>query len=430
MRQILLVSLFGILLADVMLGLGLSLAPGLSLKNAMLYLLFTALILEFMLMDRDPLAETWPLHVAFVLLVFYASFTWLSIVLLGLHREYQAVSSFITLKSQLADLFLFLLVYLYGPRDAEKSVKVLQWLVVLLVLVNLVTFVDFLNIVDLGVINERADGRLTGPVREVNQYGAILIFLIPLTVGLMLGSSGTMRLLYAMGAAMAVVLLGLTVSRGSYVGLVVGVTIALYLARHHVRKRAIIKGGIIAVVIVTVAALTVAVVNPEGFAGKFTIAGLDLNNISTGRLDMWRRLLTKMSYWPVSFVTGYGWNAYRVLIGIYGDPHNTYLLYWFNLGLIGLGLYVFITIWIIRYVIKSLNYISEELKPIVIGFVTGFICVHVAVFFVTIYTPWLFIWALAGTTLRIIVDDRRKTTIEAMEQEQQMEEEQQDEVGA
>ena len=415
MRQLLLVSLFGIVLADVMLGLGLSLAPGLSLKNAMLYVLFTALILEFVLGDRDALRETWPLHGAWVLLIFYASFTWLAIVLLGLHRGYSSVPSFIALKSQLADIFLFLLVYLYGPKDALKSVKVLQWLVGLLVLVNLITFVDFLNILDLGIINERSDGRLTGAVREVNQYGAVLIVLIPLTVGLMLGSSGALKLLYASGAAMAVVLLGLTVSRGSYVGLVVGGMLALYLARHHVRKQAIVRGGIVAVVVVAVAALSVAIVNPEGFLDKFSFSGLNMNEVSSGRLDVWRRLLTKMSYWPVSFLTGYGWNAYRALIGIFGDPHNTYLLYWFNLGLIGLSLYVFIAIWIVRYVTKSLNYISEGLKPLVIGFVAGFMAVHVAVFFVAIYTPWLFIWALAGTTLRIIVDDRRKNAVESTE---------------
>jgi O-antigen ligase len=411
MRQFLLISLFSILLADVMLGLGLSLGPGLSLKNAMLYVLFMALVLEFLLTDRDPLRETWPLHGAWALLIFYATFTWLAIVLLGLHREYETVPSFIALKGQLADLFLFLLVYLYGPRDALKSLKVLRWLIALLVFVNLITLIDFFNIPDLGVINERRDGRITGPVQEVNQYGAILIVLIPVTVGLMLSSSGALKLLYALGAAMAVILLGLTVSRGSYVGLAVGATIALYLARDHVRKEAIAKGSIVAVVVIAVAALSVAIVNPEGFLGKFSFAGADLNDLSSGRVDVWRRLLTKMSYWPVSFLTGYGWNAYRALIGIYGDPHNTYLLYWFNLGLIGLGLYLFIAIWIIRFSVKSLYYISEGLKPLVIGFITAFTAVHVAVFFVAIYTPWLFIWALAGTILRIIVDDRRNTQI-------------------
>jgi len=419
MRQFLLVSLFGILLGDIMLGLGLSLAPGLSLKNAMLYIIFTALVLEFLLGNRDPLRETWPLHGAWGLLVFYATFTWLAIVLLGIHREYDNVGSFIALKSQFADLFLFLLVYLYGPKDAQKSTTVLKSLVVLLVLVNLITIIDFLNIPDLGIINERHDGRITGPVHEVNQYGAILIFLIPVTAGLALGSSGTLKLIYAIGAAMAVVLLGLTVSRGSYVGLFVGGAISLYLARDHVRRQSIVRGAIIALVLITFTVIAVAIVNPEGFLGKFDFAGSSLDGISSGRLDVWRRLLTKMSYWPASFVTGYGWNAYRALIGIFGDPHNTYLLYWFNLGLIGLGLYVFIVVWIVRYTATSLKYVSTELKPLVIGFLAGILAVHVALLFVTVYTAWLFIWAMIGTILRVIVEDRRIGLLKAKAEAQE-----------
>ena len=415
MRQFLLVSLFSILLADIMLGLDLSLGPGLSLKNAMLYVLFMALMLEFVLGNRDPLRETWPLHTAWAMLAFYATFTWLAIILLGLHRGYDDVASFIGLKGQLVDLFLFLLVYLYGPRDTSKSVSVLQWLIALFVFVNLVTLIDFLNIPDLGIIADRADGRITGPVREVNQYGAILIFVIPITVGLALGSSGVRRLMFAFGAAMAVVLLGLTVSRGSYVGLAVGGLFSLYLVRDHVRKESIIKGGIAVFVVITVAAVTVAIVNPEGFLHKFEFAGSSLEGISSGRLDMWRRLLTKMSYWPPSFVSGYGWNAYRTLIGIHGDPHNTYLLYWFNLGLVGLGLYSFIVIWIIRFTVTSLRLMTEKLKPLAIGFITGFLALHIAIFFVALYTPWLFIWALVGTMLRIIVDDRREAVLNVNE---------------
>lgn len=408
MRQFLLVGLFSILLADIMLGLDLSLGPGLSLKNAILYVLFIALVLEFVLGNRDVLRETWPLHIAWAMLAFYATFTWLAIVLLGLHRGYDVVASFIGLKGMLVDLFLFLLVYLYVPGDTSKSYKVLQLLIALLVFVNLVTMIDFLNVPDLGIITDRDDGRITGPVREVNQYGAILIFVIPITAGLAFASSGALRLMFAFGTALAVVLLGLTVSRGSYVGLAVGGLISLYLMRDHVRKKSIVKGGIVVLVVIALAAVTVAIVNPEGFLHKFEFSGSSLDGISSGRLDMWRRVLTKMSYWPFSFVSGYGWNAYRILLGIHGDPHNTYILYWFNLGLVGLGLYSFIVIWIIKYAVTSLRFISEELKPLVIGFVIGFMALHIAIFFVLLYTPWLFIWALVGTILRIIVDDRRR----------------------
>ena len=221
MRSFLLISLFAILLTDIMFGPGLSLAPGLSLKNAMLYILFTALVLEFLITNRDSLRETWPLHGAWAMLAFYATFTWLTIILLGLHRGYEAVGSFITLKSQLADLFLFLLVYLYAPKDAEKSVVVLKWLIMLLIVFNFITMIDYLNIPDLGIILDRADGRVTGPVKEVNQYGSILIFMIPVTAGLALASKGFLRMMFGLGAGLAGLLLVLTVSRGSYVGLFV-----------------------------------------------------------------------------------------------------------------------------------------------------------------------------------------------------------------
>ena len=336
-----------------------------------------------------------------------------SIVLLGLHRGYDGLASFIALKGQLVDLFLFLLVYLYGPRDASKSVKVLKWLIALLVVVNLITLIDVFNVPDLGIIVERADGRITGPVREVNQYGAVLVFLIPLMAGLVLGSSGALRLFFACGAVMAAVLLGLTVSRGSYVGLVVGGLLSLYLVRDYVRKKSIIKGGITVFVLIILAAVMVAIVNPEGFLEKFDFAGGNIDAMSSGRIEVWRRLLTKMAYWPLSFILGYGWDAYRTLIVTFGDPHNTYFLYWFNLGLVGLGLYLFIISWIGRYTVTSLKYISEQLRPIVIGFITGFIAIHVAVFFVGLYTPWLFIWALAGTILRSIVDERRSADLQA-----------------
>jgi len=114
-----------------------------------------------------------------------------------------------------------------------------------------------------------------------------------------------------------------------------------------------------------------------------------------------------MSFWPLSFVTGYGWNAYVTLFLGYGDPHNTYLLYWFNLGLFGLTAYLVIVIWIVRFALKSLHSISMEIKPIVIGFIFGMLALHVALFFVGLYSASLFIWAIAGAVLRLLVEDLR-----------------------
>lgn len=407
MRNFLLVSLFAILLSDTMLGLGLTLGPGLSLKNAMLYVLFVALVLEFSLGRRDPLHETWTLHLCWMLLISYATFTWLVIVLLGIHRGYSGLEGFIVLKGQLVDLFLFLLVYLYGPKDQSSTLSLIRWLITVLIIVNVITMIDVFNVPDLGIIIDRGDGRLAGPLNEVNQYGAVLIFIIPITAGLALASTGALRVFYGFGTLLAFVLLGLTVSRGSYVGLFVGGSWALFLVREHVRRESVVRGLVVGICILVFVAAIIAYQNPEGFLKKFSFAGTSLENVSSGRTFFWRQTLTMMSYWPLSFVTGYGWNAYATLFLGYGDPHNTYLMYWFNLGLIGLVLYVFVVVWIVRFALRSLRSISEDVKPIVIGLIFGLLALHIALFFVGLYATALFIWAIAGAVLRLLVEDLR-----------------------
>jgi len=68
---------------------------------------------------------------------------------------------------------------------------------------------------------------------------------------------------------------------------------------------------------------------------------------------------------------------------------------------------LFIVAWIVRFAVKSLHSVTENFKPMVIGFIIGFLALHVAIFFVALYTPWLFIWAITGAVLRILVEQKR-----------------------
>lgn len=407
MRQFLLVGLFAILLSDIMLGLGLTLGPGLSLKNAVLYVIFLVLVFEFTTGRRDPLREVWTLNIAWVWLISLAAFTWLGIVLLGIHRGYDAFGSFVALKSQLVDLFLFMLVYMYGPKDIESTRSLLKWLIAILVIVNVVTMIDVFNIPDLGIIRDREDGRLTGPVNEVNQYGAVLIFIIPITAGLAIGSTRMVKRMFAMGTLIGLILLGLTVSRGSYLGLIVGSLTAFYLVRHFLRQGVVVRGALLSLAGLIGVAFLVFFLNPEAFLDKLDLTGASLEGASSGRTVLWRQALTMMSVWPISFITGYGWSGYTALFVGYGDPHNTYLLYWFNLGVLGLGTYAFIAFWIARYSVKSMTWVTPDTKPIAVGFLAGFLSLHAALFFVELYAPWMFIWAITGAVLRLLVEESR-----------------------
>ena len=72
---------------------------------------------------------------------------------------------------------------------------------------------------------------------------------------------------------LALLLLGLTVSRGSYLGLLVGGGWALFLVREHVRRRVVIKSSLAGIVILFFVAAIIAYQNPEGFIDKFSFVG-------------------------------------------------------------------------------------------------------------------------------------------------------------
>ena len=323
MRQFLIVSLFAILLLDLMLGIGFGLAPGLSLKNALLYILFIALVLDITVGGRNLMPEAWPVIGVWTGLIGYALFTWLGVSLLGIHRGYDMVFSFIVLKNQLIDLFLFFLLFLYGPRTPAQALALAKWLVGAIAVANLVTFLDVFNIPDLGIMVDRPDSRVAGPIGGVNQYGAVLAFIIPITAGFAVATRRWTRLFFQIGALIALVLLGLTISRGAFVGLVAGITITLIAIRKHITKKSMRRGLLIGVVAVVLVSAAVAIHDPEAFVQRFDFqAAATVNRMSSGRIDTWSRAVTMISQAPATVITGFGWNAYSTLFLGYGDIHS------------------------------------------------------------------------------------------------------------
>lgn len=411
MRRALLVGLFAILLGDIMLGLGLGLGPGLSLKNALLYILFVGLVFDYSLRHRDLLPEARGIHAAWIVLIAYAMFTWLAISLLGLYRGYSMLAGFISLKNTLIDLFLFFLLFLYGPRTAAQALNLTRWLVGVIVVANLVTFVDVFNIPDLGIMIDREDSRVSGPIGSVNQYASVLVFIVPITAGFAIGSFGWLRRFFLLGALIGLVLLGLTISRGAFVGLFMGVLLTMVVAREHISKAAVAKGAIAISVALLIVTIAIAVHDPSAFVERFQeSASASVRDMSSGRTEIWSKALTMMSYSPITFITGYGWNAYATLFLGYSDPHNVYLQYFFNLGIVGVLLFLFIVYWIYQQSMKGMNAAGTELKPLFLGFIFGWLSLLVSVFFVGLYLPWLFIWACTGSIVRLFIESTRENS--------------------
>jgi hypothetical protein len=126
----------------------------------------------------------------------------------------------------------------------------------------------------------------------------------------------------------------------------------------------------------------------------------DLGEASSGRSDIWLALLAKMIEFPLTFITGFGWDVYWSMPFLY-SPHSHYLGLWFNLGLVGLftGIYLLVT------VAGNARRASFQARPPyrghLIAFVLGTVAVSTAVFFVDLYVPWKAFWMYGGLVMRL-----------------------------
>jgi hypothetical protein len=95
------------------LGLDLSLGPGLSAKNAMLYATAMIIAVDGALAQNRKL-ELWPVIAPFIMLILYALLTWLVIVLMLDYPYYDPVETLIRMKAKLGDQLLMLMVFFWA----------------------------------------------------------------------------------------------------------------------------------------------------------------------------------------------------------------------------------------------------------------------------------------------------------------------------
>ena len=121
---------------------------------------------------------------------------------------------------------------------------------------------------------------------------------------------------------------------------------------------------------------------------------------SSGRTEIWTTVLEVMFGTPLTLLTGFGWEAYGTF-PFRWVTHNHYLQQFFNLGLIGLICSVLLLVVPIRTANAAANYAHPDVRPMLIAFAIGTIALATAVFFVNLYTPWLYYWSYAGIVMRL-----------------------------
>jgi O-antigen ligase len=106
---------------------------------------------------------------------------------------------------------------------------------------------------------------------------------------------------------------------------------------------------------------------------------------------------------PLTMLTGFGWNAYAAM-PLRWATHNHYLWAWFNLGLPGLICCVLLLVLPIKVALSASRVANAATRPHLIGLVVGMTALAVALFFVNLFSPWLYVWPYVGIVMRIAVN--------------------------
>ena len=387
---------------DLDIGLG----PGLSLKNGILYLLLTAILMMYAV-RRDFKLQLGGIFGSFALLIGYAVFSTAIVAMFVQYPGYKLLNAFIQLKGLPFDFMAFFFVYFYGLRTRRDVMTVLYSSLAIVVLVNVVSGLDALGVLRIDSIRQGEDDeRVQGIIGEHNQYGAYIAWFLPALVAMTVSVGKRWRAFWAFGALASFAVLLMTVSRGAFVATLVSTLIGAYLFRSTLLTPRVGGWllGVFAAALVVAIGLAVTTKFGSLLAERLLgqSADIDLWEVSSGRTELWKDALEQMMRTPSSLLTGFGWATYFVLpSSLPLAPHNTYLWYWFELGIPGVLLFIMIFVRLILVAAREAAASAGSTRIHLVGFAIGTIALMVAIFFVELYTPWPYYWAYAGAIMRL-----------------------------
>jgi hypothetical protein len=386
--------------------LDLSLAPGLSAKNAVLYL--AALFITFRLVvTRDFQLEMGKFVVFYLALVAYAIATWLAAGLLLEYKGYSLLKSGISLKNGLIDPLIFFLTFFLGTRNSVDAIKILKVILIGGVLMHLATLGDAFHIYSLGNYEEPgSNGRMAGPLGEANTYGDFIAMFLPPLCAAMATSRGLGRLWWILAIVLSIASLLTTASRAAFVAVLLSSGIGAVILRRYLHADKILpwlaKVAVVGLILIFAVTSEFKQLLYDRFIGESEAVGVA--NISSGRTEFWSEMFERMMSHPFSLLTGFGWDTYGTMGFLY-ESHNYYLSLWFNLGLPGLILGVLPFFILLRTAQHAISAADDAIdQPYLIAFVFTIIATLIAVFFGEIFTPWPYFWAYAGLIMRVAAD--------------------------
>lgn len=392
-------------------------APGVNIKNALLYMLTLSLFARFALLRRFQL-QLPAITIAFIVWIGYAIVTYIAIVLYIDYPRYDILRQGFDLKNRMIDQMLFFLVFFYGTQSREDAIAVMKVVLAAWVISHASAILDAAGIVHFGDIERRSDGRVQGTLGESNQYGAFAALTLPAVAALAYASRGFMRAIWGAAALLTFATLLMTVSRGAFVGTTLACIAGVWMFRRYVSGMTLLKVGATLLAMFVVVGVIVSIWYGDLLRERLVggSAG-DMTTASSGRTEIWATALAAMAQKPWTFITGFGWNSYWSMPFRY-SPHNYYINQWFNLGLVGLICSIALLAIPVRVARAAAFKADPEVRTLLIGFVIATIALAASTFFVDLYNPWLYFWAYAGVAMRLaMLQHQPHTAADAAEEE-------------
>jgi O-antigen ligase len=399
------VFLIVLLMTSDFLGHNPGLGPGLSVKNGTLYLIAMLLMFRMALSGNFKLRMP-GIHMAWGMWVGYALLTWLAASLVIHYRGYDVLQSAIYLKSDLIDMAIYCFVVFYGVQDEKDYRTIMNVLLAIVGISSVLTLTDLVGLTALGTkvgaSGAEAD-RVFGQFGHANETAAMLGCMIPGLIATLMWNRGFWRLFWIGCTGATVLVFLLTVSRGGYVAVALGYPLAILLVREYIPPGRIVSWALMCVAGAVLTAVAVAVLDPSAaaaFADRVTgIGSMGMSEASSGRTDIWAQTFNEMMDHPVSLLSGFGWNVYATMPTIFAT-HNTYLDQWFNLGLLGVGVYLFIEIQTIITAKRAAALSTPPMRGDMLAYVFGMTAMSIAVMFANLYTPKPYLWMYIGLIMR------------------------------
>jgi hypothetical protein len=402
----LIVMLVGVLVVSDIFSLDLSLAPGLSVKNAMLYVVAITLFFRIVL-SGEVRIELPDVHAFFAVWIGYALLTCLTAALVIHYPGYHLIPSVIALKNLLIDPAVFCLAVFYATRTREDVRLIVMGLAGAICLSSVATLADVAGLMHIGIyIGEDGveQGRVFGVFGHANETGTLIACLLPAMFAVTLSHRGTLRALWVAGTLASFAVLIMTISRGAFVGLGVGLLWGGYLCRRHISLQRMMLWAFVGIGAILVTMLIAGIIDPyfRGILAERLLGqsrSVSLWDASSGRTGLWSRILDTMMDAPASLVLGFGWNVYSTM-AFELPTHNHWLDLWFNLGIPGLAMFALIMRRGIVEGLRAIPLAGKEDRPMYIAFVFGILTLLVAILFTNLFRPWPYVWMYLGVMMR------------------------------